>query len=319
MAKARTAANDQAKRKATPPPADPRQESNSNQEGHPKELPLDLVEEDPYQPRTVFDKKLLEELAQTVGQRGVKNPISVRHHPQKPGRYIINDGARRYRASLLAAKKTIKAFIDPDFTKIDQIIVNAHQADFTPREWAILIDQEEKKGKTRIQIAKELGKSPPFVTYYSTLLKLPDPIAEVFNSGRCEDVTALNQLLTVWKLYPAEVGLWLDDPTVEVTRASIKRLRAFLDSREQVTNKDEPSEGDEETQTAATERKTRTTDPMRLRKPVMQVRVEGRLAHLLYSRRPSQFGMAWIKFEEDGSEIESPLTDIHFVGLLEGV
>lgn len=316
MAKARTVTNDQAKR--TPSPADTTQKSNASHE-RPKELPLDLIEEDPFQPRTVFDKELLEGLAQTIRQRGVKNPISVHYHPEKPGRYIINDGARRYRASLLAGKKTIKAFIDPDFTKIDQIIVNAHQADFTPREWAILIDQEEKKGKARIQIAKELGKSPPFVTYYSTLLKLPDPIAEVFNSGRCEDVTALNQLLTVWKLYPADVELWLDDPTVEVTRASIRRLRAFLDSREQATNQVESSERDEDTATAATERKTPAVDPMRLRKPVMQVRVDGRLAHLLYSRRPSQFGMAWLEFEDDGSKIQRSLADIQFLGLLEGI
>lgn len=317
MAKDKTEKNGQAKH--TQPPASPAKESNAHHEG-PKELPLDSIEEDPFQPRTVFDKQLLEGLAHTIRQRGVKNPISVHHHPTKSGRYIINDGARRYRASLLAGKKTIKAFVDPDFTKIDQIIVNAHQADFTSREWAILIDQEEKKGKTRIQIAKELGKSPPFVTYYSTLLKLPDPIAEVFNSGRCEDVTALNQLLTVWKHYPVDVELWLDDPTVEVTRASIGRLRAFLDSRVRAITKDEPSKAwDEDAPTAAVERKTRTMDPMRLRKPVMQVRIDGRLAHLLYSRRPSQFGMAWLEFEDDGSEIQRPLADIQFLGLLEGI
>lgn len=285
----------------------------------PKELPLDLIDEDPYQPRTVFDKQLLEELAETIRQRGVKNPISVRRHPDKPGRYIINDGARRYRASQLINNKTIKAFIDPDFTKIDQIIVNAHHADFTPREWAILIDQEEKKGKTRTQIAKELGKSSPFVTYYTTLLNLPDPIADVFNSGRCEDVTALNHLVTAWKRYPAEVEFWLEDKTVEITRASIGRLRAFLDGRsleEIAEGADSNGRGE---RTPAKDRKTRVTSPLRLHKPIVQVRVDGRIAHLLFSRRPSRFGMAWVKYEGDEVEKECVMSKIEFLGLLEGI
>ena len=52
--------------------------SRSHEESaQPIELPLDLIDEDPHQPRTVFDPQLLEELAETIRQRGVKNPISV--------------------------------------------------------------------------------------------------------------------------------------------------------------------------------------------------------------------------------------------------
>lgn len=285
----------------------------------PHELPLDLIDEDPHQPRTVFDKQLLKELAETIRQRGVKNPISVRLHPDKPGRYIINDGARRFRASQLINNKTIKAFIDPDFTKIDQIIVNAHHADFTPREWAILIDQEEKKGKKRTQIAKELGKSPPFITYYTTLLNLPDPIADAFNSGRCVDVTALNHLVTVWKHYPVEVEFWLEDQTVEITRASIGRLRGFLDSREPQAMMEGADTSERSASAAAKDRKTRVTSPLRLHKPIVQVQADGRIAHLLFSRRPTRLGLAWIKYEGDEAEKECEISKIQFLGLLEGV
>ncbi len=285
----------------------------------PKDLPLDLIDEDPYQPRTVFDKELLGELAETIRQRGVKNPISVRRHPDKPDRYIINDGARRFRASQLINNKTIKAFIDPDFTKIDQIIVNAHHADFTPREWAILIDQEEKKGKTRVQIAKELGKSPPFITYYTTLLNLPDPIADVFNSGRCVDVTALNHLVIAWKRYPGEVEFWLEDQTVEITRASIGRLRGFLDSRDPEAITEDTNTDGRRASPSAKDRKTRVTSPLRLHKPIVQVRVDGQVARLLFSRRPSRFGVAWVKYEGDEVEKECTMSEIEFLGLLEGV
>lgn len=277
---------------------------------HPLDIALDSIDEDPNQPRTVFDPQLISELADTIRQRGVKNPISVHHHPEKPGRYIINDGARRYRASLLAGKKTIKAFIDADFTKIDQIIVNAHQAGFTPREWAILIDQEEKKGKSRRQIARELGMSAPHITSHAALLRLPDAIAEIFNSGRCQDVTAVNHLVVVWRQYPDDVEFWLEDPSVEITRASIAKLRAFLDSRAQSELPGEPA-------VVAKERKTRIPSPLKLHKPILRIRYEGKPAQLLFNRRPAQPGYAWIRFD-DGSEMEGTIENMQLTELSEG-
>ena len=314
MAKARTR-NGQGK-ETKQLQAEPKEEFSGKEKG-PQELLLDLIDEDPNQPRVIFDPQLLEELATTIGRRGVKNPISVRQTTDKPDRYIINDGARRTRASRMAGKKTIPAFIDQDFTKIDQIIVNAQHADFTPREWALLIDQEEKKGKEKQQIAAEFGKTPPFVTYYSNLLKLPESLADVFNSGRCEDVYAMTQLLKAWKLYPDEVERWLDDPTVDVTRNSIRQLREFLDTTAQEDRAGGRDRVEEETQITSRERKTRTRNPAKLRNPVLQVRVDHRIAHLLYNQRPTKFGRAWIKYEDDGAEKELPMGDIQFIGLLE--
>ena len=54
------------------------------------QLPLSLIDEDQNQPRTEFNKESLRELAETISERGVKTPISVRPHPEAPGRYIIN-------------------------------------------------------------------------------------------------------------------------------------------------------------------------------------------------------------------------------------
>jgi ParB family chromosome partitioning protein len=50
----------------------------------------------------------------------------------------------------------------------------------------------------------------------------------------------------------------------------------------------------------------------------MQVKTEGRIAHLLFNRRPSKFGMVWLKFQDNYTETEKPLTEIQFLGLLEG-
>src|SRR4051812_12362920 len=59
-------------------------------------LALDLIDEDPNQPRKLFDLASLAEMAETIRIRGVKTPISVRPNPQAKGRYLINHGARRY-------------------------------------------------------------------------------------------------------------------------------------------------------------------------------------------------------------------------------
>lgn len=110
------------------------------------ELDLSLIDEDPNQPRTEFDPVTLQELSDTIRLRGVKTPISVHPHPQIEGRFIINHGARRFRASILAKKKTIPAFIDTDYSKVDQMIENLQRDALTPREIADFIGYQYSKG-----------------------------------------------------------------------------------------------------------------------------------------------------------------------------
>jgi ParB family chromosome partitioning protein len=199
--------------------------------------PSNLIDEDPHQPRTKdnpgFLPESLEELARTIRLRGVKTPISVRDNPDAAGRYLINHGARRVRASRLAHKTTIPAFVDNDYNEADQVIENLQRNELTPREIADFIGRELAKGKKKGDIAKELGKSPAFVSQHVTLLDLPDPIAEAFNSGRCRDVTVINELVTAHKKARNEVGLWLADDTQEITRGSVKLLREYLDDKRQ--------------------------------------------------------------------------------------
>ncbi len=84
----------------------------------PQDLPLELIDEDPNQPRKEdnpgFSPESIAEIGQTIKDRGVKSPISVRENPDAPGRYLINHGARRFRGSKWAEKTTIPGFIDND-------------------------------------------------------------------------------------------------------------------------------------------------------------------------------------------------------------
>lgn len=280
----------------------------------PTELDLFLIDEDPHQPRIEFNQELLQEMAKTIRARGVKNPISVHKHPTEEGRYVINDGARRYRASKMAGKKTIKAFVDSDFTRIDQIIVNAHHETFTAREWAVLIDQEEKKGKLKSQIASELGKSRGFITDHSKLLALPDSIAEAFNSGRCTDATALSELATMWKHDPDDVNTWLENPKRIVSRGTVKQLRSFLDNRPPPGKDVDNVEEEENTGVITDARIPRRIRKNRKRKVIVQVLHEGKQARLIFERAVTDDGIAWFRYEVDGVEFESPLNQVEFVG-----
>jgi ParB family transcriptional regulator, chromosome partitioning protein len=306
----------------------------------PLELPLDLIDEDPHQPRTAdnpgFMPESIAEIGETIRIRGVKSPISVRENPNAPGRYLINHGARRYRGSNWAGRATIPAFIDNDYNEADQVIENLQRNELTAREIADFIGRELAKGKKKGEIAKEIGKSPSFVTQHVTLLDLPEPIAFSFNSGRCKDVTVINELVTAYKKNPDEVLVWLADDSQELTRGTVKLLREFLESkqgdahaagrsddfaanpmadlREQPVDESELSLQVDDTQ----KKQPKHTESDKLKKAIIQVKHNDRPARLILHRRPPAEGWAWLKYEDDGHEFEAELGTVQLVALLEG-
>ena len=114
-----------------------------------QEISVILLDEDPSQPRKFFDPDALKELADSIRTRGIKTPISVRFNV-KNGRYTINHGHRRYRASVIAGKETIPAYIDNDYSDEDQIIENLQRENLTTREIADYIGRQIALGKTQI-------------------------------------------------------------------------------------------------------------------------------------------------------------------------
>ncbi|WP_431064741.1 transcriptional repressor gene korB [Methylotuvimicrobium sp.] len=318
----------------------------------PLELALELIDEDPDQPRTAenpgFSSESIAEIGQTIKDRGVKSPISVREHPEIEGRYIINHGARRYRGSKWAGKKTIPVFIDNDYNHADQVIENLQRNELTPREIADFIGRELAMGKKKGAIAKEIGKSAAFVTQHVTLLDLPEPIALIFNTGRVRDVTVINELVTVYKKNPSEVETWLDDDSLDLTRGSVKLLREYLDDkkRQQLEDQDSDEEyypdtvdtltdktdaepvktytetvdrdEEHETEEPKHKREERENDSDKLKKAIVRVLHDGRIARLVLSRRPTQDGYAWVKYDDDGNEFETDLDRVQLIAVLEG-
>lgn len=193
------------------------------------EIDITLISEDIHQPRKEFNQETLRELAETIKLRGVKSPISVRPNPDKPGTYIINHGARRYRASINAGLTKIPAFIDTDYSEADQVIENLQRDDLTSREIADFIGRQLAGGKTKSEIARLIGKTNPYITMHATLLDLPDPLGEVYRTGRCTDVTALYDLTRLYKANKDEVITWLAISTQEeISRLDVYQFSKFL-------------------------------------------------------------------------------------------
>ncbi|UJP08114.1 MAG: ParB/RepB/Spo0J family partition protein [Nitrosomonas sp.] len=193
------------------------------------EIDITLISEDIHQPRKEFNQETLRELTETIKLRGVKSPISVRPNPDKPGTYIINHGARRYRASIHAGLTKIPAFIDTDYSEADQVIENLQRDDLTSREIADFIGRQLAGGKTKSEIARLIGKTNPYITMHATLLDLPDPLADAYRTGRCTDVTALYDLTRLYKANKEEVITWLALSTQEeISRLDVYQFSKFL-------------------------------------------------------------------------------------------
>ncbi|CCD35602.1 Chromosome (plasmid) partitioning protein ParB [Candidatus Paraburkholderia kirkii UZHbot1] len=228
----------------------------------------------------------------------------------------------------MAGKKSIPAFIDNDYNEADQVIENLQRNELTQREIADFIGRELAKGKKKNDIAKELGKSPAFITQHVTLLDLPEAIAGAFNADRVRDVTVVNELVTAYKKKPQEVDAWLKDEEQEITRGSVKLLREFLDDKgrdshivdacsdrtdaEAAGKQQGPTDDSSESQGKA----AREPDPDKLKKAILQVRHDDRPARLILTKRPPAEGFAWLKYD-DGHEIEANLAEVQLVALVE--
>lgn len=292
----------------------------------PFEIPLDKIDEDPDQPRTAdnpgFSKESLSELAASIKARSVKTPISVRDS-HVSGRYIINHGARRYRASELAGRTTIPGFVDNDYTNADQVVENLQRNALTPREIADFIGRELAGGKRKKEIATALSKSPAWITQHTVLLDLPDCIAAVFNSGDVQDVTAVNELVAIWKKDPEELEGWLLDDSTEITRGSIKQLKDYLEHRDTEggqVDEEEVADDFQDDESKPDDSKTtpKEADPEKLKKAIVFVLFENRQARLILNKRPEEEGWAWIKFEDSGEEMYVDLGLLKLSAIVEG-
>lgn len=146
---------------------------------------LSKIKPNPNQPRKNFEHKSLKQLAQSIDEKGLISPITVKKFGNK---YIIVAGERRYRAHKLLNKKRILAYvIDADTTKdvmYMALIENIQREDLNPIEEAKGYKYLQENLQSSItEIAKTVGKSRPAVSNALRLLKLPDQIQDSILKG----------------------------------------------------------------------------------------------------------------------------------------
>ena len=193
--------------------------------GRPMLLPLDSIDEDPEQPRHEFDANGLLELAATIRDRGVRQPISVRPNTQQPGRWVLNFGARRLRASKLAGLTEIPAFIDTTADNYDQVIENEQREGLKPLEIALFVQKRLASGDNQAEIARRLGKSRQYVTLATALIEAPDWLLDAYRQGRCKGMTELYELRRLHGEHGQHVEAWASDrePMTRERIATLKR------------------------------------------------------------------------------------------------
>jgi ParB family chromosome partitioning protein len=203
------------------------------------EIPVGKIRPNPYQPRKTFDDKGLEELAASISENGVFQPVLVR---ESIGGYELIAGERRLRASRLAGKKTIPAIVvDFDDQQVMEVslLENIQRKDLTPIEEANAYDQLIRKfGYTQEQLAKRLGKSRTNVTNLLRLLNLPDRIRKMVDEGKL----SYGQARTLLGVEDKEKMLRIAEKTVE-EGLSVRQLEKLC-SKPQKGPKKEPKEPD---------------------------------------------------------------------------
>lgn len=150
-------------------------------------LPVEALVPGPFQPRQDMEPAALEELADSIRERGILQPILVRPDPQKKGQYQIIAGERRWRAAQLARCHDVPVHVR-DLSEADAmaaaLVENLQRTDLNPVEEAEGFNRlMEEYSLTQEDLAKAIGKSRPHVANTLRLLKLPDAVRTELKKG----------------------------------------------------------------------------------------------------------------------------------------
>lgn len=153
-----------------------------------KEVPVELISPNPNQPRKTFDLERIDELAESVREKGILQPILVRRKADNPGHYEIIAGERRWRAAQAAKLHSVPVIIK-DFTNSEALevalIENIQRHDLSAIEEALGYRQlMEVFDHTQEQLSHLVGKSRAHIANLLRLLKLPREVQDMLADGR---------------------------------------------------------------------------------------------------------------------------------------
>lgn len=151
-------------------------------------LPIEKIKANPEQPRRFFSDDALQELANSIREKGVIQPLIVRPHPRENGIYEIVAGERRWRASQLAQLHDVPVVIrDMNDTEVLEIAIieNIQRSDLNAIEEAKGYKQlMERFGHTQEKLAAALSKSRSHIANLMRLLQLPQDVQDLLHDGK---------------------------------------------------------------------------------------------------------------------------------------
>jgi len=159
-----------------------------NHDGELRQVPIDLIQRGRFQPRRDMDPAALQELADSIRQQGVMQPVVIR--PIAEGRYELIAGERRWRATQMAELDSIPAIIRdvPDETAIAMALIeNIQRENLNPIEEAFALQRlQEEFGLTQAQVAEAVGKSRTTITNLLRLIGLTEDVRLMLEHGDLE-------------------------------------------------------------------------------------------------------------------------------------
>jgi ParB family transcriptional regulator, chromosome partitioning protein len=183
-------------------------------------VPLDMIQANPFQPRTDFDQQALDELAASLREQGVIQPVTVRKI--EDGKFELISGERRCRAAQIAGLTSIPAYIrmanDQDMREM-AIVENIQRENLNPMEIALGYQQLiEDCNLTQEMLAERIGKSRSAIANQLRLLKLPAEIQiglrqELISAGHARTLLGVESIHTQLEIYQdiMEQGLSVRD------------------------------------------------------------------------------------------------------------
>ncbi len=173
---------------------------NHYEDGSYRNVPVDLVRPNPSQPRQFFDPESLGELAESIRQKGVLQPILVQRGAD--GEIFLVAGERRLRAAKMAGLKVVPAILTKGNAAEIALIENLQREDLKPVEEAEALARMVREfGYTQEQLARVIGKARSTVTESLSLTRLPEAIKE---ECRRADTVSRRALVEVAKQESAE-------------------------------------------------------------------------------------------------------------------
>lgn len=191
-------------------------------------LPLTAIKPNPYQPRHSIKEEGLKELAASIQEKGVIEPIIVRRSQDG---YVLAAGERRFRAAQLAGLREIPAVVremtDVELLEIG-LVENLNRQDLNPLEQAAGFDELHRRFElTHEQIARLVGRDRSTVTNALRLLSLPEKVKEHIRAGRLTEGHA-RTLLTInneIKLIQVAERIVREDLSVRAAENLVKKLQ----------------------------------------------------------------------------------------------